>query len=83
MNLIRGLCNLDTLSGCVATIGNFDGVHLAHQKILQDLTFQAKIQNLPSVVISFSPNPAKFFGKNITTISNFKEKYQLPCTIQY
>jgi riboflavin kinase/FMN adenylyltransferase len=77
MQIIRGLKNLNNLNGCVATIGNFDGVHLAHQKILNDLTIAAKKLNLPSVVISFTPNPAKFFGKNIKIITSFKDKYQL------
>jgi len=35
MELIRGLQNIRSEhSGCVATIGNFDGVHLGHQAVL-------------------------------------------------
>jgi riboflavin kinase / FMN adenylyltransferase len=41
----------------VATIGTFDGVHLGHRKILQQLIDDAKKANGESVVISFNPHP--------------------------
>ena len=37
--------------GCVATIGKFDGVHLCHQVILQQLKEKATRFKLPAVVI--------------------------------
>lgn len=62
MQLIRGLHNLiDTLPGCVATIGNFDGLHLGHQYILDRVQAQASELQLPSVVITFEPQPLEFF----------------------
>lgn len=63
MKLIRGLHNLTTaLPGCVATIGNFDGLHLGHQHIINQLKTVAEIKNLPSVVIIFEPQPVEFFA---------------------
>lgn len=62
MRLIRGLNRWPENSGCVATIGNFDGVHLGHQAMLNQLTSAAKEQNLPSCVISFEPLPQEFFS---------------------
>ncbi len=41
----------------VLTIGNFDGVHLGHQKLLIELLIQSKIYNAPSVVCTFRPHP--------------------------
>ncbi|MEX2161160.1 MAG: bifunctional riboflavin kinase/FAD synthetase [Anaerolineales bacterium] len=41
------------------TIGVFDGVHLAHQKIIRDLAAAAHAQSSPAVVLSFSPHPAE------------------------
>jgi riboflavin kinase/FMN adenylyltransferase len=62
MYLIRGLHNLrKTHRGCVATIGNFDGVHLGHQAVFAALTARARSLQLPSVVITFEPQPMEFF----------------------
>ncbi len=41
----------------VATIGNYDGVHLGHQAILRRVVEDARAQGLPSLLISFSPHP--------------------------
>ena len=60
--MIRGLHNLRAAHrGCVATIGNFDGVHLGHQAVLEALTARAQSRGLPSLVITFEPQPMEFF----------------------
>ena len=41
--------------GCVATIGNFDGLHTAHQHIVRHVQDKARALDLPAVVISFEP----------------------------
>ena len=43
----------------VATLGNFDGVHLGHQAILQRVTESAKSASLPAVSLTFDPLPRK------------------------
>ena len=45
------------LSGSCATIGNFDGVHLGHQILLNRVTQLAVQHNLPSVAVTFDPHP--------------------------
>ncbi len=77
MELIRGLSNLKPLGGCALTIGNFDGLHVGHQQIINKLVAQAKALNLPSVVISFAPTPQQFFGKTQSGINSFRQKHQL------
>lgn len=62
MQLVRGLQNLrPQLRGCVATIGNFDGVHRGHQAILRRLRERSQELALPSCVIIFEPQPREFF----------------------
>ncbi len=77
MQLIRGLQNLDKNNGSVVTIGNFDGVHIGHQKIIAELVKKSKELKLPSTLISFMPTPQCFFGHDQATLSNFKEKHLL------
>ncbi len=63
MELIRGLHNLRPRHhGCVATIGNFDGVHLGHQAVLGQLAEKGLQLGLPTTVITFEPQPQEFFG---------------------
>jgi riboflavin kinase / FMN adenylyltransferase len=47
---------------CVATIGKFDGVHLGHQLILDQLKQKAEQFSLPSLVILIEPHPEEFFA---------------------
>jgi len=75
MELIRGLHNLKQLSGCVLTIGNFDGVHIGHQELLKKLVAASKKQGLPSLVVSFSTTPETFFGRPKARISSFRDKH--------
>lgn len=79
MRLIRGLYNIPSdFSGCVATIGNFDGVHLGHQAILQQLKKQGEEHQLPTVVMMFEPQPREFFAADQAParLANMSEKLQ-------
>jgi riboflavin kinase/FMN adenylyltransferase len=46
-------------------IGNFDGVHLGHQKIIRDLVNDANEQKRPSAILSFEPHPRQFFSRDL------------------
>lgn len=46
---------------CVLAIGNFDGIHLGHQALLQKLTQAAQALNLMAAVMTFEPHPREFF----------------------
>jgi riboflavin kinase/FMN adenylyltransferase len=64
MQFIRGLHNLTSLHyGCVATIGNFDGVHLGHQAVLGQLAEKGNELGLPTLVITFEPQPQEYFTR--------------------
>lgn len=63
MQLVRGLHNLRPQHrGCVATIGNFDGVHRGHQAILARLRERAAELGVPSCVVIFEPQPREYFA---------------------
>ncbi|ANS84555.1 bifunctional riboflavin kinase/FAD synthetase [Vibrio scophthalmi] len=65
MELIRGIHNIQPHhQGCVLTIGNFDGVHLGHQAVLEQVSLQAKALDLPSMVMTFEPQPLELFAKD-------------------
>lgn len=79
MELIRGLRNLRARHrGCVATIGNFDGVHLGHQAVLGQLAERAAELGLPTAVITFEPQPQEFFAYAVVPprLTSFREKMQ-------
>ncbi len=48
-----------SIAGASVTIGNFDGVHLGHQKLVTLACARAKAQELISVVITFDPHPLR------------------------
>jgi riboflavin kinase / FMN adenylyltransferase len=60
LNVIRDpLRPVDVPKGGVVTVGNFDGVHRGHQKMLADVAARARELNAPSVVVAFDPHPLK------------------------
>ncbi len=77
MELIRGLQNIrPEHHGCVATIGNFDGVHLGHQAVLGQLAEKAAELSLPTTLITFEPQPMEYFipEKVPARLTRFREK---------
>ncbi|STX51881.1 riboflavin biosynthesis protein RibF (riboflavin kinase/FMN adenylyltransferase) [Legionella busanensis] len=80
MKLLRGLDSVSALNaGTVATIGNFDGVHLGHQALLAKLKAAALKLKLPSVVLLFEPQPGEFFYKEKAParLTNLREKIEI------
>ena len=60
----------------VIAIGNFDGLHLGHQKVLKQALKKAKKYSLKLGVITFEPVPIMFFNKKIKNhrINNLSQK---------
>ena len=52
------------LNGVIA-VGNFDGLHLGHQKVINEARLKAKKFNLPFGVMTFEPVPVMFFSKKL------------------
>jgi len=74
MKTFRDIEKLPQIEGSVVTIGNFDGIHLGHQKIIAQLKEHAEKLKVPSVVISFNPTPQNFFGADHAVLSSYEEK---------
>ena len=49
--------------GCVATIGNFDGVHLGHQALIGQLAMLGRERAAPTTLVTFEPQPQEFFAR--------------------
>ena len=80
MQIVIGQHNLDVGNApCVATIGNYDGVHLGHQSVIKHLSERALSLNLPTTLVLFEPHPQEFFHKQHapSRIYTFREKVEL------
>ncbi len=59
MRILRGLASYPPdLHPCVAALGAFDGIHLAHAKLISTAVERGRALGLPSVVCTFDPHPA-------------------------
>jgi riboflavin kinase/FMN adenylyltransferase len=79
MELIRGMHNLrERHRGCVATIGNYDGVHRGHQHMIAAVRAKADALGVPAVVITFEPTPREFFAGPAapSRLTRLREKLQ-------
>ncbi|GHE79844.1 bifunctional riboflavin kinase/FAD synthetase [Thalassotalea profundi] len=84
MQLIRGIHNIElktqfSRQGCVLTIGNFDGVHLGHGRVIEALVSQAQKKGVASAVMVFEPQPQELFSPSTAParLTRLRDKYVL------
>ncbi len=80
MEIIIGLEALNkSYPNTVLTIGNFDGVHLGHQKILLDVLKKAEDIKGTSMAVTFEPHPMKVLApeREIRILTTLEEKVKL------
>ncbi len=80
MEIIQGIENLNrSFRNPVVTLGNFDGVHLGHQRIIERVKKQASKIYGEGVVITFEPHPLKVLApeKFLPLLTPFKKKMML------
>lgn len=74
MNVINNFKKLNISKNTVVTIGNFDGVHIGHQDIINRTISIGKEKELKSLLFTFSNHPVNFFSnehiKNLMTIED-------------
>ena len=83
MQILRGLYSPSTqllaTQPVALTIGNFDGVHLGHQALLNELRAAAQARDLPTAVVIFEPHPLEFFTPQQAPVrlTSLREKLEL------
>ncbi|MCJ8320647.1 MAG: bifunctional riboflavin kinase/FAD synthetase [Colwellia sp.] len=88
MQLVRGIHNISLSDasgkksfekGCALTIGNFDGVHLGHRRVIAALVEQARKLGCEAVVMVFEPQPQELFSPDTAParLCRLRDKYTL------
>lgn len=76
MQIITQIDTLQILGKSAVAIGKFDGIHLGHQKLLQEIIAKKK-EGMKAVVFTFYPSPSAFFsGKKEKELTTLEEKRQ-------
>jgi len=65
------------LKGSAVAIGNFDGFHLGHQKIIEGLKQTARENRLISIILTFTPNPRIYFKREKHLINTDAQKKEI------
>ncbi|MFM6925543.1 MAG: bifunctional riboflavin kinase/FAD synthetase [Ferruginibacter sp.] len=80
MQIHRDINSLPVFRNAVITIGTFDGVHLGHKQIIDNLKAEASKARGESVIITFHPHPRKVVSSVITgvrLINTLSERIEL------
>ncbi len=74
---MRSRSRLERVPGPSAVaIGNFDGFHAGHRRIVEILVENARAEGLAAVVLAFHPHPRVFFGQAIRLISTDAQRLE-------
>ena len=68
MKLYKNFNILKSHKKSIILIGNFDGIHLGHQKLFKLANKYKKKFNLKVGVLTFEPMPKMFFNKDIKNL---------------
>ena len=55
----------EPLRGAVVALGNFDGFHLGHQRVVAEAVEWAREQGRPAIVATFDPHPVRHFAPHV------------------
>lgn len=77
MELLTDNSEISFTQGCAVALGNFDGVHLGHRFLINQMLDVAENNGLASCVFTFNPHPMRFYGKQIFLISTHEQKMEL------
>ena len=80
MQVHRNIDQLPLFRNAIVTIGTFDGVHMGHRQIIDNLKTEARKNNGETVIITFHPHPRKVVSSTILgirLINTLDEKIEL------
>lgn len=80
MQVHRDIDQLPSFRNAVITIGTFDGVHMGHRQVIQELNKEARAIDGETVIITFHPHPRKIVSSailGIRLINTLDEKIRL------
>src|ERR1051326_2652592 len=80
MQVFHKLENIPTDFGpTILSVGNFDGVHQAHRRVLSEIVRRARTQNCKAVAVTFEPHPLRILrpDSGLRLISPTPEKLRL------
>ncbi|WXR61749.1 bifunctional riboflavin kinase/FAD synthetase [Peptostreptococcaceae bacterium AGR-M142] len=78
MKIYDNLSELKELKGSVVTIGNFDGLHIGHQSLIDKSNEIARKKNLTSVLLTFRNHPLNFImNKDLKRLMTVERKYEV------
>jgi riboflavin kinase/FMN adenylyltransferase len=55
----------DALRGAIVALGNFDGFHLGHQRVVAEAVAWARAEGRPAIVATFDPHPVRHFAPHV------------------
>lgn len=78
MEVVNNIEEFNFKNSSAITIGTFDGIHLGHQQIINELCKISKRKRLDSIIVTFSPHPQTVLKsqnkKDIKILTTIKEK---------
>ncbi len=79
MRIYRGLESLPPLEGSVVTVGSFDGVHIAHQSLIERVNQRSAELGVEGFVVTFEPHPRIALGKaeGMKLLTTIEERIEL------
>lgn len=80
MKIVRSIEEISFNHNSVITIGTFDGVHIAHQEIINEVVSRARMHNCRSVIVTFDPHPREILASSnseIKLLTTLQERQEL------